>query len=131
MGGGAAGDGKPAFDLPAILGAGDDFLPWVAAFAEMHAADGVLVEHLGDAAFAGGGANPRIAALDFVLLPCGFGGGIVGGQLGAWGDFQAACVWQLDFALRVYGERELRFAGMLGRRVAFQAAAGGFAKISA
>ena len=57
-----------------------------------------------------------------MLLPCGFGGGIVGGQLGAWGDFQAACVWQLDFALFVYGKRQLRLAGVLRLCIGFQAA---------
>ena len=45
--------GQAAFDLSAILGAGDDFLAGVAAFFEVHAAYGVLVEHLGDAAFFG------------------------------------------------------------------------------
>ena len=94
----AAGEyGEAAFDLAAILGAGDDFLAGVAAFFEVHAADGVLVEHLRDAAFFGGGANPRIAAADFVQFPGVFGGGVVRGQGGGFAGQEHAAVRQGDF----------------------------------
>ena len=88
----------------------------------MHAADGVLVEHLGDAAFCGGSANPRITALDFVGVPRGFGGGIVRGQFGYGGNFQAASVRQKDGAAFIGIQQQVRGIGADGGGTVFQAA---------
>ena len=79
---------QPAFDLSAILGAGDDFLSRIAAFFEMYAADDMLVEPLGNGSFFGCRRNPSVAAADFVQIPSVFGCRVIFGQKPGFADFQ-------------------------------------------